>query len=231
MKPYILVATLIMMCLGVLLPVQLHSQRSIDLAERIQQERLLQIQTVMDSLQESNTFLADENKKLAAELENMRDQGGASPQLIAQLDQMRILDGTSQVQGLGVKMVIADNGPDIAVQYPIATDDLRRLINTLRFAGAEGISINGQRIVASTSIVLSGSSTILINSVPINRIGNLTYEVLAVGDPDTLTDYLNKLEVLSMRQAGMKVELTKETVTLPSYRGGYYFNYGDPVGI
>jgi uncharacterized protein YlxW (UPF0749 family) len=219
------VATIAALFIGILIALQLETQKNVNLAEQIQAERLNQIAGVLQSLQTENEHLVAENSYVASELDRLRGEGATNPLLTAQLEQLKIQDGTIPVQGLGIKMLITDSGPDVTVLFPINTDDLRNIINILRFASAEAISINGQRVVTSSSVVLSGNATILINSVPIGRIGATTYEVLAIGDPDTMQDYLNRLEVLSLKQAGMQVELTKETVTLPSYKGSYYFDY------
>ncbi|MDR1070841.1 MAG: DUF881 domain-containing protein [Gracilibacteraceae bacterium] len=219
------VATIATLILGILLSLQLETQKSVDLAEQIQVERLNQISGVLQSLQEENARLLEENTRVASELNRLREAGDTNPLLAAQLEQLKIQDGTIPVRGLGVKMAVTDSGPDLMVLFPVNTDDLCNIINILRFAGAEAISINGQRIVASSSVVLSGNATILINSVPIGRVGATTYEILAIGDPDVMYDYLNRLEVLTLKQAGMRVDLTKEEVALPSYKGSYYFDY------
>lgn len=230
-KHIILVATIAAVAIGFLISLQFQTQKEVDIAEQIQKERLAQMKSVLTSLQEKNKALQDEYKKLTGEIEKARNKEINNPYVIAQLDQLKIADGTIAVKGPGVRMVIQDSGADIHVLFPLNTDDLRRIVNTMRFAGAEAISINGQRIVGSTSIVMSGTSTILVNSVPISRIGGSSYEVVAIGDQDKLLDYLNKLEALSLKQAGMKVDIVREIVTIPSYKGGYRFEYVQKVQV
>jgi uncharacterized protein YlxW (UPF0749 family) len=228
-KHIITVATIAAVAIGFLISLQVQAQKEVDVAEQIQQERLNQMRSVMNTLQERNKQLQEEYKKLTSELDQFKNKEINNPFLIARLDKLRIADGTSTVRGPGVRMTIQDSGPDIHVLFPLNTDDLRRIINTMRFAGAEAISINGQRVVSTTSIVMSGTSTILVNSVPISRVGGTTYELLAIGDQETLLDYLTKLEASSLKQAGMKVEIFREIVTIPSYKGGYRFEYAQAV--
>lgn len=222
-KHIITVATIAAVAIGFLISLQFQTQKEVDIAEKIQQERLAQMKSVMNTLQTRNKQLQEEYKKLTGELEKYRNKEINNPFLIARLDQLRIADGTIAVQGPGIRMTIQDSGQDIHVLFPLNTDDLRRIVNTMRFAGAEAISINGQRVVGSTSIVMSGTSTILVNSVPISRVGGTSYEILAIGDQETLVDYITKLEALPLKQAGMKVETLREIVTVPSYKGGYRF--------
>jgi uncharacterized protein YlxW (UPF0749 family) len=60
--------------------------------------------------------------------------------------------------------------------FPIITEDLATMINLMKVAEAEAISINGQRIVGSTAIVLNGSST-MVNLVPINHAEGIRLQI------------------------------------------------------
>lgn len=222
-KHIIIVATIAAVAIGFLLSLQFQAQREVDMAEQIQEERLNQMKSVLHNLQDENKQRQEEYKRLTAELDKYRNKDINSPLLIERLDKLHIMDGTIAVKGPGVRMVIQDSGLDAHVLFPLNTDDIRRIINTMRFAGAEAISINGQRVVSSTSVVMSGTSTILVNSVPVSRVGGTSYEFLAIGNQDTLVDYLNKLEALPLKQAGMKVDTLREIVTIPSYKGSYNF--------
>jgi uncharacterized protein YlxW (UPF0749 family) len=228
-KHIITVATIAAVAIGFLISLQFQTQKEVNIAEQIQKERVTQMKPIMNNLQDRNKQLRDEYKKITDELEKHGSKEIDNPFLIARLDQLRIANGTITVRGPGVRMTIQDSGPDVQVPFPLTTDDLRRIINTLRFAGAEAISINGQRIVSTTSIVMSGTNTILVNSVPISRIGGTSYEILAIGDQEILLDYLTKLEALPLKQAGIKVDILREIVTIPSYKGGYHFEYAKEV--
>ena len=228
-KHIITVATIAAVAIGFLISLQFQAQKEVDIAEEIQKERLAQLRAVMQTLQDKNEQLQDEYVRLTGELEKARNKDLNNPFLIARLDELKVADGTIAVKGPGVKMIINDTVHDSYVSFPLNTDDLRRVINTMKFAGAEAISINGQRVVGSSSIVMSGTSTILINSVPISRIGGYTYEILAIGDQDKLVDYITKLEATPLRQAGMKVDIVREIVTIPSYKGGYTLDYANII--
>lgn len=228
-KHIITVATIAAVAIGFLISLQVQAQKEVDYAAEIQQERLAQSNAVMQTLQDKNDLLQEEYKRLTSELDKARNEDLKNPFLIARLDELKISDGTITVRGPGIKMVINDSVHDAHVPFPLNTDDLRRIINTMKFAGAEAISVNGQRIVGPTSIVMSGTSTILINSVPISRTGESSYEILAIGDQEKLVDYVTKLEVLPLRQAGMKAEIVREIVTIPSYKGGYRMDYATTI--
>jgi len=224
-KHVITVATIASVAIGFLISLQFQAQREMDSAKKIQQQRVEQTDTVMKTLQDENDSLQEEYNRISAELEKYKNKKSENPYLTARLDQLKIADGTITVSGPGVKMIVKDSGSDTDAVIPLSTDELREIVNVLRLAGAEAISINSQRIVASTSIVLSGTATILVNSVPISRIGGTTYEILAIGDQEVLVDYLTNMVAIDLKQFGRKVDITRETVTVPSYKGSYSLKY------
>lgn len=137
---------------------------------------------------------------------------GTDPQIIAQQAQLQMYKGMLAVEGPGIQIRIDDR----KASYPLYTDDLATMINTLKFAGAEAISINDQRLISSTAIVLSGS-TIMVNKVPINRPEGIPYELNVIGDKDTLFDYFSKLEAPNLKLKGMTVSIVrKKIVFLPT---------------
>jgi len=225
----ITVTTVAAIAIGFLISLQFQTQKEVNTAERIQMERLAQMKTVMATLQDKNNQLKEEQARIAGEIERYKNPGTNNPILIAKLEELKISDGTIPVQGPGIRVVIKDSGPDIHALFPLNTDDLRSIINTLRFARAEAISINGQRVVASSSIVLSGNSTILLNQVPISRIGGTPYEILAIGAQDTLVDYMTKLEAVDLKRYGMQVDIIREIVTIPAFKGRYTYNYAQKI--
>jgi len=221
--------TMVAMALGILISLQVQTQKEVSEAEKIQEQRLAQIQAVLENFQKQNEALKAERAELIAQLDEARKQGVTDPSLLAMLDYMTIMDGTQAVQGPGIQFTIDDRPKEHKITFAITPDDLNRIVNTLRFAGAEAISINGQRIVSTTNIVYSGSSTILVNQVPITRVEGVPYEILAIGDQDVLVDYVTNLEARNLKELGMAVSITRKTVTIPSYKGGYNFREATPV--
>ena len=211
--------TLVALVLGFLITLQMQTQKSVDELERIQAQRAASVSNYLVRAQEDNKLLNEQHKALTAQLEEARTQGGISPALLAELDRYRMMDGTVAVQGPGILITIDDRQQEHKVVFPLTNEDLLKIINTLKFAGAEAISINGQRVVASTSIVLSGTATKLVNQVPITRSEGIPYEILAIGNQDQLLDYFTKLEAPTLKQLGMSVSVARKMVQIPSYKG------------
>ena len=218
--------TMVAIALGFLISLQAQTQKNVSAAEQISAERMGQMKSVLSNSQAQNTKLQEDHRLLLEQLDAARKKLGTDPKLLAQLEQLQILEGTQAVEGPGIQISIDDRNKNVL--FPLSPDDIARMINTLKFAGAEAISINGQRIVASTAIVLSGSTTIFVNQVPINRAEGIPYELNAIGDQDTLLDYFSKLEAPGLKKYNLTVSITKKTLSIPSYKGAYTFKHAKP---
>jgi len=213
--------TMVAIALGFLIALQAQTQKNVSAAEQISAQRMSQMKAVLTNSQEQNAQLQERHKELSERLDLARKQVGTDPQLLVHLKQLKMLDGTQEVEGPGILISIDDRNKKVT--FPLYTDEILRMINTLKLAGAEAISINGQRIVGSTAIVLSGSSTILVNQVPINRTEGSPYELSAIGDQDTLLDYVSQLDGKTLKDRGMTVSIARKTLRIPSYKGSYTF--------
>jgi len=213
--------TMVAIALGFLIALQAQTQKNVSAAEQISEQRMSQMKAVLVNSQEQNALLQERHKGLSEKLDLARNQVGTDPQLLVHLKQLKMLDGTQEVEGPGILVSIDDRNKKVT--FPLYTDEILRMINTLKLAGAEAISINGQRIVGSTDIVLSGSSTILVNKVPINRTEGNPYEFSAIGDQETLLDYVSQLDGKTLKDRGMTVSIARKTLRIPSYKGSYSF--------
>ena len=98
-----------------------------------------------------------------------------------------------------------------------------RVINELRAAGAEAISINGERLVSTSEIRCAGP-TLSVN----NNRSAPPYVILAIGNPSNLASAL-KLRggVLdTFKFWGIQADLTQpEVVKVPAFKGRRIFEY------
>jgi len=99
------------------------------------------------------------------------------------------------------------------------------IVNDLRSAGAEAISVNGIRVVSTSDIRCAGS-IILVNT---RRLAP-PYTINAIGDPETLELYVRSGEYFTLEMAQFPVTLEQsEEIIMPAYKGSYTFNYATSV--
>ena len=102
-------------------------------------------------------------------------------------------------------------------QGNVRDGDLQVVVNALWAAGAEAVSINGQRLGPLTAIRFAGEA-VLVDFRPVNN----PYEVSAIGDPDTLAGkFLASPEVVALaavsKTFGLRFDYTrKDELTLPA---------------
>lgn len=150
------------------------------------------------------------------------------------LMQSRILAGLSAVRGPGVIVTLNDSpkinpdetDPMALAQYQVHDYDILPVVNELFSSGAEAISVNGQRMIATSSIRCAGAP-ILINSVHVQA----PFVIRAIGDPDVLEGSLKmqggaaeSLFPFDMIQ----ISKVKNTV-VPAYTGPMLLKFARPV--
>lgn len=129
---------------------------------------------------------------------------------------LQIRTGLIPVGGEGVRVVV-ENAPGAGPVELVRDEDLALLANGLWSAGAEAISLNGQRLTAMTAIRNSGSA-VEVNSVGVSP----PYTMLAIGDTRTLqANFFDTSSGLSFdslsRNIGFTYEMRKdEELALPA---------------
>lgn len=180
--------------------------------------------------------LYEEYENQAQELEEQRKKVVESDSSLAKREERvkgnNKLLGNTDVTGNGVVIVLADNH-GISNELPLlATDvseyvlhyiDLIQVVNSLKNAGAEAISINGQRIVSTTAIVCIGN-VISING---EKVAN-PFEIRAIGDQEKLYGGVTMLggyiEILQKYGLVQSVE-KRENIEIPKYIGTYTMEF------
>ena len=130
-----------------------------------------------------------------------------------EVSEAKTLLGLTDVTGKGVVITLTDTNE---AQY--TSENLRYLVNELKYAGAEAISINDNRIVNLTDIVTINESFIVIyGDVRISS----PYVVKAIGDISYLTSTLNMKNsgfVDLMKSSGLNISVEESNnVSIPKY--------------
>jgi uncharacterized protein YlxW (UPF0749 family) len=140
--------------------------------------------------------------------------------------------GLISMNGPGVSVTIDDSklqskpgdNPNL---YIIHDDDLLKVINELRAAGAEALSINEQRIIATSEVRCAGP-TVSVNNVR----SSPPYIIKAIGNPQTLDASLKMRGgvVETLKFWGIQVHSSvEESIVVPAYKGAFTFDYAIPA--
>lgn len=164
-----------------------------------------------------------ELEKLEAELEEARQEmtkeTGKGTDLEAELLNNNKLLGLTELTGSGIIVTLSDNtgvtANDIEIyenlnSYIIHDQDIWSIVNELNNAGAEAISVNGQRVVSTTAISCSGT-VITINGVKLNS----PFQINAIGNPESLASISRPggyLEDIWLRGAIINIEKSSNVV-------------------
>lgn len=155
---------------------------------------------------------------------SVTSDGAAAAQRLASLS---LVTGATAVHGPGVHVHIAE--PDHATPSPAASgdgaastddgrvldQDLQTIVNGLWAAGAEAISIDGQRLTALTAIRSAGEA-VLVNYRPLSP----PYDILAVGPRDlaqSFADSVGGRYLKALETYGITSDVSPEKdVTVPA---------------
>lgn len=163
----------------------------------------------------------DESQKI---VEEYQTNSATNDTLIAsmknQIETLGLLSGTTDVQGEGIIITLEDG---ITSDALVHDSDVLTLVNELRLAGAEAISVNNQRIITTSAIRCVGP-VIQVNYQKVAA----PFEIKAIGNAQYLESALTiKNGVVDVLKGyGLKVTLTRQTdVSIPKYEGALSFNF------
>lgn len=127
--------------------------------------------------------------------------------------------GYTDVQGEGIVVLLQDNEFKNIESY-----DLLQLVNELKLSGAEAISINDERVVSTTDIVLINNRIILVNS---RRISG-PYTVKAIGDKKYLESAITikggYIDEITAAEKTISYNI-EENISIKKYEGTMELNY------
>ncbi len=162
---------------------------------------------IYEKYEETLATIDEYNKKIESSEE-------VSELLDEELEKSNLIAGNTDVYGEGITVTLTDNE-----KQAITAEDLLELINELRYAGAEAISINDVRIVNTTDIVEVGNSLILVGGqrlaspYVVKAIGNQAYlsSILSLKNSGFIDKYNNSGKTVSL-VVNKRVEILKNSV-------------------
>lgn len=217
----------IALTIGVLLATQFKSQA--DFAKRnMPSRRVEDLVLMLNQVEKEKEDLGKEMGQLRQRLEDLETgKNLGKPSEASELSHQH-----AGLQGPGVEIIIKDSAkslgkgedPNIAIVH---NDDLLRLVNELRTAGAEAVALNDQRMVEQSEITCAGT-TILVNK---SRIAP-PFVVRAIGDGATMVAALQMRGgiVEYLQFYGIQVNISKKSeVLVPAFSGSTLHKFAKPV--
>lgn len=192
-----------------------------------------EINAVNSEIEDLNKMIDDKEEQLAVLESIASGDENIIDILIDELEKNRTVSGFQEVEGSGIVIKMQDNMAEGAFGEEYNLDivhdiDVSRIINDLKGAGAEAISINGQRVLSVTEIKCGG---------PIIRVNGkglaVPFFIKAIGDPKLLNAAINAPNTYSYALKNIdqiNIETTVEdNIEIPAYRGRFNFKYAKPI--
>ena len=209
---------LVCVLIGFMVAVQFRTAQ--DAKGSLSQQRIEEISDRLLQTEHERDELSEELHKMqtaAASTDNQQDK-----------DLLRYRAALVPLEGEGVivrmddstKPAKAGENPNL---YVIHDDDLLRVVNELRAAGAEAIAINGQRLTGTSEIRCAGP-TLSVNNVR----SYAPFEIRAIGDKKSLENALRMrggvAETLGVWGIQLDIKASND-VYIPPYRGSIRQSY------
>lgn len=209
---------LVCVLIGFMVAVQFRTAQ--DAKGSLSQQRIEEISDRLLQTEHERDELSEELHKMqtaAVSTDNQQDK-----------DLLRYRAALVPIEGEGVivrmddstKPAKAGENPNL---YVIHDDDLLRVVNELRAAGAEAIAINGQRLTGTSEIRCAGP-TLSVNNVR----SSAPFEIRAIGDKKSLENALRMrggvAETLGVWGIQLDIKASND-VYIPPYRGSIRQSY------
>lgn len=188
----------------------------------------------IEQYKEQKAELEKKVNDLQSELKNYENAAAgrseASKALLKELEDTRTLMGSTDVQGEGVVIYLTPNDSFLSnnnIEH-ITDRHLVYLVNELRFAGAEAISINDIRITGNSGIRNSGNYIIVDGDEKISP--NSRVVIKAIGDKNLLYSDLSFPEVFADFKGICDIKFEKsDSMTIGKYNKAFKLNFAKPV--
>jgi uncharacterized protein YlxW (UPF0749 family) len=183
----------------------------------------------------------EELSRLRADIQRLTDQAALRYGEVAQAqaggEQELVSAGLTPITGAGLEIVLDDaprspggglpagaTGDDVVIHQ----SDVQAVVNALWAAGADGVAIMGQRLIATSAVRCVGN-TLLLHG----RTYSPPFVVTAIGDAGAMQDQLAASSGVALLQQavddfGLTFQVRRaRSIDLPEYDGSFDMQYAD----
>ncbi|MBP6491514.1 MAG: DUF881 domain-containing protein [Clostridia bacterium] len=227
---------LLAMFIGLVISIQITTTQGSDQGGLVPLAKAQAYETELKKVRAEKEVATQELQKLEDRMDKIEqekaDEDFFLKGVVTDLEKYKMAAGVIDVKGPGVIVTVED-----PVQTEEFVDDysvimlryelLLSLVNKMKDAGAEAISINGQRIIATTEISLAGEN-VNINTVPTAP----PYSIKAIGNPETIESTLTiRFGIIEqMESYGLQINIKqKDEIEVPRYSGIIKYRYAEPI--
>lgn len=233
----LIVIGLLALFIGLILSIQLRMTAGADQGGLVPLAKVRGYEAELKMVKNEKDLVVQELMELEDRLNSIESQKAEEDDfingLVSDLEKYKMSAGVLDVQGPGVLVTIKDPVSVDEYEQDFSTimynyELLLGLVNKLKEAGAEAISINEQRIMATTEISMAGSN-VNINGTPTAP----PYYIKAIGNPETIHDAINIrsgiIETMKMKYNLIVSTEEKDDITIPRYTGTIKFKYAESI--
>lgn len=218
--------------LGIFLQIRTVENTNVKVSQNYEENNLRsEVLKFKEKYDNRNKELDNAQEKLEKEREDSTKNNSELENAQIQIKKANKISGLSEVKGPGVIVTLRDSKMSASnalnISDLVVHDlDVLSVVNELKNAGAEAISINDQRIVATTAISCEGN-VININGEKVGA----PFTIKAIGLPESLSALSRPggyLEILKGYDIGAELKKSND-ITIPKYTGKIEFKYGKSV--
>jgi uncharacterized protein YlxW (UPF0749 family) len=234
LKKYIGRPEIAMICaiIGIMLATQLQSIGN--MGGLVSSQRADQLLIELNNLKKKNEELTTKSNLLEEEINGFESEASTNnryiEKLLSDVNNAKLYSGQTEVKGPGIVITlnyesVENDGFD---PFLYNSELLLLMVNELNAAGAEAISINGERLISTSEIRLAGSH-ININGNKHTR----PFVFKVVGDTKTLRSAMliraGIADIMRANYISVALEDAQE-LTVEPYKGVIEYRYAKPVG-
>lgn len=226
-RAWILWISVMSTILGMLIAASLKTQQQVQTVTGVRGLRFDELAGLYTNKNRENQRLrqqiSDLENKNTELLNAMANRNKDASVFNVELQDAKLLAGLTEVEGPGLLVTLTDSQKKVAENDPLGPMgylihdlDIRDVVNELRAAGAEAVSVNKQRLTSTSAIRCAGPVT-LINDVDIAA----PFQVKAIGDPKTLESALRMPGGVVARMPDPKMISIEqaESIKIEAYNG------------
>ena len=208
--------------IGLLGVTQFRTQSNI--AKAIQEQSPVNQAQVISNLLEANTALDREVQSLEEQLAKYSQglERSGLEALVGDLNRLKVVNGLVEVWGPGV---------EVSVGARLQAEEAHDIINELRNAGAEALSLNGQRLIAGSILSQSRDREgLVLDGTTLSP----PYVFQALGDVQTMEVALERkggiIPLLRYTYPQSRINVLRvDRMVLPVYQGKYVYRFARPA--